>query len=239
MKHIVGKVRKALQDYNMINPGDKIAVGLSGGKDSLCLLAALAELKNYFPQKFDLVAVSIDMYNGKTDFGYITKFCSTLGIEHKIIPTQIAAVLFEARKEKSPCSLCAKMRRGALNAAANELRCNKVALGHHADDLTETLFLSLIYEGRLSTFGAVTYMDKSDITVIRPLILVTESETKKASKTMPILHNPCPANKNTQREYVKNLINSLEKQAKGAKERMHSAIIEKERSNVFNNNYKP
>ena len=239
MKNVTGMVRKALQDYQMIEEGDSVAVGLSGGKDSLVLLTALSELTAYYPVKFSLCAISIDMYDGATDFGNITEYCEKLGIEHKIVPTQIANILFKERKEKNPCSLCAKMRRGILNSTAKELGCTKVALGHHADDLTETLLLSLIYEGRLSTFGGVTYLDKTDITVIRPLILITEKDSRKASKTMPVLNNPCPANHNTQREYVKKLLLEIEKKTKGAKDRMHSAIIEKERASVFINTYKP
>ncbi|MCL2540138.1 MAG: tRNA 2-thiocytidine(32) synthetase TtcA [Firmicutes bacterium] len=238
MKQIEGKVRKALHEYKMLESGDKIAVGLSGGKDSLVLLTALSKVAKYNPIPYDLVAISIDMHNGATDFSKITAYCNGLGVEHKIVNSQIAELLFEVRKEKNPCSLCAKMRRGALNAAAKELGCTKVALGHHADDLTETLFLSLIYEGRISTFSAVTYLNKVDITVIRPLILVTEAETIKASKSLPVLHNPCPANKHTEREYVKQLLNGIEKKSRGAKLRMHRAIIDKERTNVFVNTYK-
>ena len=214
MKNIEGLIRKAINNYDMIQNGDKIAVGLSGGKDSLTLLLHLKNLQRYLPQKFTLCAIAVDMYDGKTDFSEIKKLCDKLEIKFFIEPTNLYELLFEIRKESNPCSLCAKIRRGALLNYAKQLNCNKVALGHHANDLIETFFLSLFYESRLSTFSPVTYLSKTDITTIRPMIYVWEKDIINESKNLPIIKNPCPADKNTQREFIKNKIFELEKQIK-------------------------
>ena len=209
MKNIYGLVRKAVQQWNMIEDGDKIAIGVSGGKDSLVLLETLSSLSQHYPKKFSIFAISIDMFDGKTDFSKIKNFCENLGIEFHLLPTKLYELLFEIRKEKNPCSLCAKMRRGMLCNKATELGCNKLALGHHADDLIETFFLSLFYQGRLSTFSPVTYLSRSEITVIRPLLLVGEKDIIKHAKNFPIIENTCPADKRTKREFIKNNLQTL------------------------------
>ncbi len=233
MKRIQGKVRKALELYNMIEAGDKIAVGLSGGKDSLTLLEALASLKNYYPVPFEVVAITVDMHNGESDFSKISAFCERLGVEHTVVPSQIFDILFKIRKEPNPCSLCARLRRAILAETAKKLGCNKVALGHHADDLIETFFLSLFYESRMSTFLPVTHLSKTDIIIIRPMILVWEREVRAQAKNLPVFHNDCPADKNTQREYIKDLLNSIAPHIHQVHEHILSAITHPERNHLF------
>jgi len=236
MKNIEGLIRKALEKYNMIKPNDKIAVGLSGGKDSLVLLTHLCSIQKYYPIPFTLIAISIDMFNGKTDYTKLTKYVNDLGIEHHIVPTPLYELIFEIRKEENPCSLCARMRRGLLNSTAKELGCNKVALGHHADDLIETFFLSMFYEGSLNTFAPVTYLSRTKITVIRPLMLVQESQTIKDAKNMPVIQNNCPADKHTQREYIKDVLKKLSKDIPNMQNNIFNAITTPERYHLFDKN---
>ncbi|MCQ2399820.1 MAG: tRNA 2-thiocytidine(32) synthetase TtcA, partial [Clostridia bacterium] len=174
LQKLLSKARRAIEDYEMIDEGDKIAVGLSGGKDSLALLYILANMRRFCPKKFDVLAITVDMGLGldETEVEEMKKTCISLGVEYVIEPTQIGEIVFNARKEKNPCSLCANMRRGALNNVAVRHGCNKIALGHHADDLIETLFLSLFYEGRLSTFAPVTHLERIDIVVLRTMIYI-------------------------------------------------------------------
>lgn len=233
MQKIQGKIRKALDEYNMIEEGDKVAVGLSGGKDSLVLLTSLAKLRRYYPKKFEMVAITVDMHNGESDFSAIREYCGSLGVEYVVVPSQIYELLFTVRKEANPCSLCTRMRRGILSDTAIKLGCNKLALGHHADDLIETFFLSLFYESRLSTFLPKTHLDRTGITMIRPMILVWEKETITASKKMPVFFNDCPANKNTQREYVKSLLKSIEPHIHRVREHILSAILHPERNHLL------
>lgn len=234
MKNIQGLIRKAIQQYDMIEENDRIAVGLSGGKDSLTLLKNLKELQRYYPKKYELCAISIDMYNGKTDYTKIKEFCNQLDVELKIVPTQLYELLFEVRKEQNPCSLCAKIRRGTLVNVAKENGFNKVALGHHANDLIETFFLSMFFEGRLSTFAPVTYLSKSQITTIRPMIFVWEKDVISYSKDLPVLYNPCPADKHTQRESIKQMLQEMEKQIPKLDKNLLNAIISPERYHLFN-----
>lgn len=234
LQQILSPVRKAVDDYKMINDGDKIAVGLSGGKDSITLLSALAALRRFYPNKFDVVAVTVDMgldYD-KAELAAITDYCKKINVEYYVEKTQIAEVVFDVKKEKNPCSLCANMRRGALNGTAVKLNCNKVALGHHGDDLIETFFLSMAYEGRLSTFSPVTYLQRADVTVIRPMIYLREFQVQSFAKDLPVLHNPCPANHKTQREYVKNLLNDIKKEIPFIQDNMLNAITHSERTNL-------
>ncbi len=233
MQRIQGKIRKAIEEYDMIADGDKVAVGVSGGKDSLVLLNCLAALRRYYPKRFSLVAISVDMYNGATDYSQVKKLCVSLDVEYHIVPTQIYEILFEVRKEQNPCSLCARMRRGILSETAIKLGCNKLALGHHADDLVETFFLSLFYESRLSTFLPVTHLDRTGITMIRPMVLVWEKETKVAARELPVIINNCPANKNTQREYIKKLLNSVGGDIRQVKAHILSAIMHPDRNHLF------
>ncbi len=236
MQKLLSLTRKALSDYNMIEDGDKIAVGLSGGKDSIALLALLAAYKKFAPEKFDLVAINIDLGFKDTDKDQVEavrKYCQSLDVEFISESTQIYEVILE-RQEKSPCSLCSKMRRGALNGVAKERGCNKLALGHHADDVLETFFLSLIYEGRISTFMPTSHMDRSNITLIRPLIYIEEKYLSGLARRyeLPIIHNPCPQDKHTKREEIKNLIASLEENF-GCKQHLLTAIFHPERNNLW------
>lgn len=235
LQQLLSPCRRAIDDYKMICEGDKIAVGLSGGKDSIALLYALSGLRRFYPLKFEIVAITIDLgldYNPK-EIEALKNMCANLNVEYHIVKTDIYQILFEERKEKSPCSLCSKMRRGALNTKAIELGCNSLALGHHADDLVETLFLSLFYEGRLSTFEPITYLSRSNIKVIRPMIYVQEKNISAFSKDKPILFNPCPQDKHTKRQYVKDLLNEIKKDIPIAKSRILSAILHPERNHLF------
>lgn len=232
-QRIVGSMHRAIKKYNLIQEGDKIAIGVSGGKDSLCLLKALSIYQKHSKEKFEIYAISVDMYNGKYDFDKIKVFCQEIEVPLTIVPSQIAEIVFDIRKEKNPCSLCANMRRGILNSTAKELGCNKVALGHHLDDLIETFFLSMFYEGRLNTFLPKVYLSKMDIEVIRPLIFVEEQKIENEKENLPIFKNPCPADKNTKREEIKSFIKNLEKKY-NCKKNIFNAIIEKERYNLFN-----
>lgn len=226
MKRIITFVRKAVEDYDMIQDGDKVAVGVSGGKDSLVLLGALASLSRYYPKKFSVIGLTVDMGYG-LDYSKIKKYCESFGAEHKVKYTNIKEIVFDERKESNPCSLCAKMRSGALNDFAIENGCTRVALGHHNEDVLETFFLSLMYEGRINCFPPVTYMDKTDIYRIRPLIYVREGDIKGAVRRLgvPVLHNPCPADGNTKRKEMKDLIARLNKEMNpGLKKRLFTAI---------------
>lgn len=226
MKKVVSLTRRAIEEYNMIEYGDRIAVGVSGGKDSLVLLCALAELSKYYPKKFTVIALTLDMgYN--SDYSKIQALCDELGVEFKVKYTNIKEVIFDIRKETNPCSLCAKMRRGALNEFALENGCKKVALGHHNDDALETFFLSLMHEGRIHCFSPVTYLDRTDLYQIRPMIHVRERDIRGVVKNhnLPVIHNECPADGYTQREYMKDLIKRLEKENyPGLRKRLFRAI---------------
>lgn len=226
MQKLLSIVRKAIDEYYMINENDKICVGVSGGKDSLTLLVALSNLKKFYPKPFKLEAVTLDLGYEGTDFSDIKALCDNLGIRYTVKKTEIKQVIFDIRKEKNPCSLCAKMRRGALHDAAKEFGCNKVALGHHNDDTIETFFLSLIYEGRVSCFSPVTYLDRKDIYLIRPLLYLTESDIISYTKSLslPVLYNPCPANGNTKRQEVKEMLNKMSKIDHKLKKRLFTAI---------------
>lgn len=235
LQQLMSKTRRALEQYKMIEDGDKIAVGLSGGKDSMALLYVLSGLRRFYPKKFELVAITVDMGLGldEKEVLAVKKVCQELGVHYHIEKTQIGEVVFDVKKESNPCSLCANMRRGALNSAAVSLGCNKVALGHHADDLIETLFLCLFYEGRFSTFSPLTVLTRANLTMIRPMIFLREMEIIGFTKDKPIIHNPCPADKNTKREYIKTVLKNLEKDNKKLRENVLGAITHPERNNLF------
>ncbi|MFW5780444.1 MAG: tRNA 2-thiocytidine biosynthesis TtcA family protein [Bacillota bacterium] len=238
MQKILGKVRRAVTDYKMISEGDHIVVGVSGGKDSLLLLTALSNYRKFSPVNFKLTSVNINLGFKNTDEKEVIEFdnyIKSLDVELIRVDTDIAYILFENRKEKSPCSLCSKMRRGALNTKAIDIGAKKLALGHHSDDVLQTMFLSFLYEGRLSTFQPTAFMDRTGITLIRPFIYVTEDDIENLSKKLelPIIHNVCPANKETQREYMAELIEKLNNDIPGAKERMISALTHPERNNLW------
>lgn len=226
-------LRRADDTYALIKNGDKIAVGVSGGKDSLTLLHALSVYQKFGLKQFEIIAVTVDCTNGKADYGKVADFCADLGVKYHVEPSEIFAILFDARKEKNPCSLCSKLRNGMLNTAAKRLGCNKVALAHHGDDLVETFLLCMTHEGRLSTFHPVMYLSKADLTLIRPLVYVTEREIIAASRGYPVLENPCPVNHKTRREYMKELITRLDRDIPDSRERMLDAIISVNRYNLF------
>lgn len=227
LQQVLSYVRKAVDDYHMIADRDKIAVGISGGKDSLTLLYALHGLRRFYPQKFDIHAVTVDLGFGNLDLSRIESICADeLQIPYTIVKTDIADIIFEQRKESNPCSLCAKMRKGALNEAIKKEGCNKVAYAHHKDDVVETMLMSLIYEGRFHTFSPVTYLDRMDLTVIRPLMYMNEADVIGFvnKNQIPVVKSPCPADGYTKREYVKQLLKKLNQENPGVKERMFTAI---------------
>ena len=213
MRRILSRTRAAVDDYKMIQKGDKIAVGVSGGKDSLLLLKALCELKRFYSEEFTIIAVTLDMRfnNEDGDFSKIAQMCREYGIEYVVKPTDLYEIIFNIRKESNPCSLCARMRRGILHDTAKELGCNKIALGHHLDDAVETFLMNLFIESRIGCFAPVTYLSRKDITMIRPLIYVREREAVAAAErlNLPVVESGCPANEHTKREDVKNLIGEL------------------------------
>ena len=226
MRKILSAMRKGIQDYNMIKSGDKIAVGISGGKDSLALLAALAALRNFSEVPFEVMGITVDMGFENTDYSKVKEFCESLGVEYVSKKTNIAEILFDIRKENRPCSLCAKMRRGALNDLAVEYGCNKVALGHHNEDVIETFFLSLFFEGRLYCFSPVSYLSRKDIHVIRPFIYVAEGDIKGYARRaeLPVVFNPCPMDGFSKREDMKTFINEKNAIDHSFKTRMMHAI---------------
>ena len=226
LQQVLSLVRRACDDYNMIEDGDKIAVGISGGKDSLTLLTALAHMRRFYPKKYELVAITIDLGFNNLNLDKITEFCKDLDVEYVIDKTDIAQIVFEERKEKSPCSLCAKMRKGALNDAMKAKGVNKIAYAHHKDDVVDTMMMSLIYEGRFHTFAPVTYLDRSDVTVIRPFIYMKEADIIGFVHTenLPVLKSPCPVDGYTKRQYAKDLIRSINDEAPGVRERIFTAI---------------
>lgn len=228
LQQLLSQTRKAIDDYNMIQDGDRIAVGISGGKDSLTMLYALATLRKFYPKKFDIEAISVDLGFDGFDLTPIIELCNELDTPYTIVKTEIAAVVFNEKKEKNPCSLCAKMRKGAFNDMAKEKNCNKIAYAHHMDDVVETMFLSLLYEGRFYSFSPVTYLDGMGLTVIRPLMYVKERDVKgfRNRYQLPVQKNPCPADGFTRREYIKNLVKQLNYENPGAKDRIFHAILE-------------
>lgn len=226
LQQVLSVTRKAIDDYHMIEEGDKIAIGISGGKDSLTLLYALHGLKRFYPNHFDIHAVTVDLGFDNLNLNRIVSLCEELQVPYTIVKTDIAQIIFEDRKESNPCSLCAKMRKGALNQAIKEQGCNKVAYAHHKDDVVETMLLSLIYEGRFHTFSPVTYLDRMELTVIRPLLYMNEMDVIGFVKKnqVPVVKSPCPADGNTKREYVHLLLKQLIQENPGVKERMFTAI---------------
>ena len=225
MQKLMGLVRRCVEDYEMIEDGDKIAVGISGGKDSLVLLRLLAALRRYHNKKFTLQAITIDMGLGM-DYSGIEEMCRELDVPYTIVKTEIGPIIFDYRKEKNPCSMCSKMRRGALNQALLDLDCNKLALGHHFDDAVETFMMSLIYEGRISCFQPVTHLDRTGVIQIRPMLYIHEKTVASFAQreNLPVLQNRCPVDKHTKREEIKDLIFSLAKDYPDLKERIFGAM---------------
>lgn len=227
LQQLMSQTRRAIDDYGMIHTGDKIAIGISGGKDSLTLLYALHGLQRFYPEKFDLEAITVDLGNPDFDLSHIRHLCEAMQIPYTVVKTEIAQIVFEERKEKNPCSLCAKMRKGALNDAVKKLGCNKIAYAHHKDDIVETMMMSLIYEGHFYSFPPITHLDRTNLTVIRPLMYVSEADVKGFCRKyqLPVVKSPCPADGYTKRQYVKDLLRKLNLENPGVKERMFSAII--------------
>lgn len=226
LQQVLSMVRKAVEDYQMIADGDKIAVGISGGKDSLTLLYALNGLRRFYPNKFELTAITVDLGFENLDLTKIKSLCKEMQVEYQVVRTDIAQIIFEDRKETNPCSLCAKMRKGALNEAVKAAGVNKIAYAHHKDDVVETMLMSLIYEGRFHTFQPVTYLDRMELTVIRPLMYMNEADvTGFVNKyNVPVVKSPCPADGHTKREYIKQLLRQLNHENPGVKERMFTAV---------------
>lgn len=227
LRKLYSQTRKALEDYQMISDGDKIAVGISGGKDSLALLYALAGLRKFYPQKFQIIAVTVDSGYGDFDLSGIQALCDQLEVEYHILKTEISEIVKQKVQKGSYCSLCAKLRKGALNTFAKEQGCNKVAYAHHQDDLIETMLLSLMYEGQFFSFAPIMYYKEADISVIRPLIYIQEAEIRGFMKAydLPCVKNPCPHDGKTRREYVKSLVRQLQKENPGVKDKMFHAIL--------------
>ncbi len=229
LQKLMSLTRKAVDEFQMIQPGDRIAVGISGGKDSLTLLYALAGLRRFYPAPFSMEAITVSLgFEGfDSVLAPIRLLCETLEVPYTVVDTDIARIVFDERREDNPCSLCAKMRKGAFNEKAKALCCNKLAYAHHKDDVVETLLMSLILEGRIHTFSPVTYLDRMDLTLIRPLIYVDEADVRgfQNKYQLPVVKNPCPADGHTQREYAKELVARLNHEHPGAKERIFTAIL--------------
>ncbi len=230
MRRMLSYVRRAVDDYNMIEDGDRIAVGISGGKDSLSLLEVLSEMRIFYPKKYELVAITVDMGFEGSDYSEIEEFCRRLNIKYIVEKTDIAKIIFDVRKEPNPCSLCAKMRRGSLHSAAVDAGCNKVALGHHFDDAVETFMLNLFFEGRLGCFSPKSYLSNRKLGLIRPMLYATEKDVKyfASKRKLPVVTSLCPEDHATEREKMKKLLSELEKNNKGLRHRIFHAICKGE-----------
>lgn len=228
MQKLMGLMRRAIEKYDMIQPGDKIAVGVSGGKDSVALLVGLAKLRDYIGIPYELVAITLDPCFGgmHTDYSPIKKLCDSLGVPYVVKITDIGEIVFDIRKEPNPCSLCARLRRGSLHDATNEAGCNKIALGHHADDAVETFIMNLFNEGRVAAFSPVTYLSRKDITMIRPMVMAEESliSAMVHQNSLPIVKSVCPADGHTARQSTKEWIRDMDKEKKGFKKRLYGAM---------------
>lgn len=227
LQRLLSYTRKAIDEYAMIQEGDHIAVGISGGKDSLTLLYALHGLQRFYPKRFDLSAITVNLGFPDFDLSPIYDLCSRLQVPYRVVDSDISHILFDVRKESNPCSLCAKMRKGALNQAVKEMGCNKVAYAHHMDDIIETMLLSLIFEGRFHSFSPKTYLDRMDLTVIRPIMFVNEADVTgfQNKYQLPVVKSKCPVDGFTKRQYAKELVQRLNQDHPGAKERMFCAIL--------------
>lgn len=227
LQRLLSFTRKAVDEYAMIQEGDHIAVGISGGKDSLTLLHALHGLKRFYPNQFELSAITVDLGFEDFDLAPVQKLCAQLKVPYHIVESNIYHILFDVRKESNPCSLCAKMRKGALNDAVKKMGCNKVAYAHHKDDIIETMLLSLIFEGRFHSFSPKTYLDRMDLTVIRPIMFIDEADVIgfKNKYDLPVVQSKCPVDGYTKRQYAKELVRELNQEHPGTRERMFHAIV--------------
>ncbi|MBE6631769.1 MAG: tRNA 2-thiocytidine(32) synthetase TtcA [Ruminococcaceae bacterium] len=226
IRRLLSYTRRAVDDYSLIEENDKIAVGISGGKDSMALLCALIDMRRFYPKKYDICAITVDMGFEGSDFSSVAEFCQKNDVEYILIKTELADIIFNKRKESNPCSLCSKMRRGILNEEAKKAGCNKLALGHHFDDVVDTFMLNLIHEGRLGSFSPYTYLDRSDMALIRPFIYVHEKDIKYFMRRneVPVVESLCPEDKKTEREEAGILADELEKRYKGFKHRVFGAL---------------
>ena len=226
LSDFTGTVRRAVDDYRMIQEGDRVAVGVSGGKDSMVLLLALNCLRQYYPEPFELAAVTIELGFEGMDFTPVRELCEKLDIPYTCVKTDIKEIVFDVRKEDNPCSLCAKMRRGALNNVLRERNLNKLALGHHFDDAVETYMMSLLFEGRISCFQPVTFLDRSGVTQIRPLIYAGEQKITNLARELnvPIVENPCPEDKGSKRYEIKQLLKTMSVQYPDMKSKIFGAM---------------
>ncbi len=228
MQKLMSRMRAAMEKYNMIENGDRIAVGLSGGKDSVALLAALAEMRRFYPADFEVVAITVDMRfdNKDTDYTELENLCERINVPFVVKRTELADIIFNIRKESNPCSLCAKMRRGILHDVAIENGCNKVALGHHMDDAVETFFMNLLKGGNISSFFPVTYMSRKDIYIIRPMVLASEALVAGAVKhgNLPVVKSKCPMDHTSERQKTKELVQSLNKEYPQLREKVIGAL---------------
>ena len=225
LQQLLSQVRKALDDYQMIQEGDVVAAGLSGGKDSMTLLRALKELSCFYPRHFQVRAVTVDLGFDNLDLSSMEAYCRELGVPFHVVHTEIAKIVFREKQSDSPCSLCSKLRKGAFNQAALELGCNKTAFAHHRDDVVDTMMLSLLFEGRIHTFSPVTQLDRTGLTLIRPLLYVKEADIRGFVRKydIPVLKNPCPADGATNRQYVKEMLERINKDVPGVRDRMFTA----------------
>lgn len=234
MQKLLSRVRSCVDRYSMIEDGDRIAVGVSGGKDSLALLCVLSELRKFYPEKYDLCALMLDMGfdasetvgAAPSDTSEIAELCSRLGVEFHVKRTEIARVIFDLRKESNPCSLCARMRRGSLHDLAKEYGVNKLALGHHFDDAAETVMLNLFFEARIGCFSPVTYLSRKDLTMIRPLLLTEERDIKTFVKkaSLPVMKSPCPMDKTSERAKMKDMLHAFDREHRGLYTRIVGAV---------------
>lgn len=234
MQKLLSRVRSCVDRYSMIEDGDRIAVGVSGGKDSLALLCVLSELRKFYPEKYDLCALMLDMGfdasetvgAAPSDTSEIAELCSRLGVEFHVKRTEIARVIFDVRKESQPCSLCARMRRGSLHDLAKEYGVNKLALGHHFDDAAETVMLNLFFEARIGCFSPVTYLSRKDLTMIRPLLLTEERDIKTFVKkaSLPVMKSPCPMDKTSERAKMKDMLHAFDREHRGLYTRIVGAV---------------
>ena len=228
LKRVLSYMRRAVEDYDMIRDGDRIAVGVSAGKDSLTLLAGLAALRRFYSRRFEVVAVTVDLgFDGGQDYTDIEAFCREIDVPFHVAKTDIGHIIFDIRKEKSPCALCSKMRRAVLHDTAKALGCNTVALGHHLDDVVDTFMLNLFYEGRVGCFEPVSYLSRVDLRVIRPLIYMPEKDILYflSRNPLPVHSSPCPADGETERTRMHDLISDLEKNSHGLRYRIFGAIL--------------
>ena len=226
MQQLLGRVRRCIEDYRMIEAGDRIAVGVSGGKDSLVTLLALARLRRFLPTPFTLEAITLEMGMPEMDYTPVAQLCEELDVPYTRINVPVYEILFEERKEKNPCSLCAKLRRGSLNTALTERGISKIALGHHYDDAVETLMMNLLFEGRIGCFQPVTFLDRTGVTQIRPLLYCHEEEIQRIAnrEKLPVVHNTCPIDGHSRRQEVKELLASMEKTYPDLKQKIFGAM---------------